>query len=115
MAKEQLYVDTSASKSMSSLNSIFKIITWICLIAGIFSIFIGLNQGIMGVWIIGISLIAVSITLFTIMPIISGLIRMTESAEYYKAKIEAEYTENVEKQGLGMNDQIDKWLNEEQK
>ena len=114
MKEKHLYVDTSASNSMSSLNSILKIIAWICLIAGVFSIFIGLNQGIMGVWIIGISLICVSISFFTTIPIISGLIRITECAEYYKAKMEATYAANAEKQNNGMNDEIDKWLKNEQ-
>ena len=114
MAKEYLNVDKSTSNSLLSLISFFRIVAWICIVAGIFSIFIGLNQGIMGVWVIGLSLIIAATTLFINIPIISGLTRITECAEYYKAKMEAVYTANAEKGSNGMNDEIDKWLKNEQ-
>ena len=92
----------------------FRIVAWICIVAGIFSIFIGLNQGIMGVWVIGLSLIIAATTLFINIPIISGLTRITECAEYYKAKMESIYSTNKEN-NVGMNEEIDKWLKEDQK
>ena len=114
MSKGHLYVDKSASNSLLSLISFLKVIAWICITAGIFSVFIGLNQGIMGVWIIGISLIIAAISLFINIPIISGLATITESAEYYKAKMGTTYTPNKE-QKLGMNEEIDAWLKENPK
>ena len=114
MSKGHLYIDKSASSSLLSLISFFKVIAKICIAVGIFSIFIGLNQGIMGVWIIGLSLIIAAITLFINIPILSGLTTITESAEYYKAKMESMYSTDKEK-NVGMNEEIDKWLKEDQK
>ena len=114
MSKEYLNVNKSASNSLLSLISFFRIVAWICIVAGTFSIFIGINQGIMEVWIIGLSLIIAAITLFINIPIITGLTTITESAEYYKAKMESMYLTNKEK-NVGMNEEIDKWLKEEQK
>ena len=107
MSKGHLYIDKSASSSLLSLISFFKVIAKICIVVGIFSIFIGLNQGIMGVWIIGLSLIIAAITIFINIPILSGLTTITESAEYYKAKMESMYSTNKEQNG-GINEGIDK-------
>ena len=107
MSKGHLYIDKSASSSLLSLISFFKVIAKICIVVGIFSIFIGLNQGIMGVWIIGLSLIIAAITIFINIPILSGLTTITESAEYYKAKMESMYLTNKE-QNVGINEEIDK-------
>ena len=112
MSKGHLYIDKSASSSLLSLISFFQFFAKICIVVGIFSIFIGLNQGIMGVWIIGLSLIIAAITIFINIPILSGLTTITESAEYYKAKMESMYSTNEEK-NVGMNEEIDKWLKEE--
>ena len=114
MSKGHLYIDKSASSSLLSLISFFRIVASLCIVAGIFSILIDHIQGIMGGWIIGLSLIGASISLFTTIPIISGLTRITESAEYYKAKMEFIYSTNKEN-NVGMNEEIDKWLKEEQK
>ena len=89
MARETLHVDRSASKSLSSVNSFLTVIAWIGIISGAATTLIGLDT--QGLWILGLSLIGASISTLITTRIILGLIRITESAEYYKAQMEATY------------------------
>ena len=88
--KELVIKDRSASKSLTSLSTLLLVLAIICLVVGVFIIFIGAADTDSEVIATGFVCMLCSIPLFIRRVTLNALQSITECSEYIKAYVERE-------------------------